>query len=96
LPSSSTLFLKTVYTLDGDVLKIKCGVISYKPISVSEIKEISKTNSWNSSPAPSFDRIEIKYGRNQIIVLSPKNKVNFAKDLSAINDKIINNILPEE
>ncbi len=90
------LFLKTVYTLDGDVLKIKCGVISYKPISVSEIKEISKTNSWNSSPAPSFDRIEIKYGRNQIIVLSPKNKVNFAKDLSAINDKIINNILPEE
>jgi hypothetical protein len=86
------LFLKTVYTVDGGVLKIKCGMITYKPISLSEIREVSRTNRWDSSPAPSFDRIEIKYGRNQVIFLSPKDKVNFTKDLTAINGEIINNI----
>ena len=55
-----SLFLKTEYIIDKTQLIIKCGFFSYKPIDIKEIKEISKTKSIQSSPAPSFDRIEIK------------------------------------
>ena len=63
------LFLKTQYTIDNKQLKIKCGVFSFKPINIEDIKEVSNTKSIISSPAPSFDRIEIKYGKlNEVII----------------------------
>lgn len=86
------LFLNTRYTIDGTTLKIKCGLISYKHIDINEIKTITKTNSLMASPAPSFDRIEIKYGNFEEIIISPKDKVNFARHLTAINPGIKNNI----
>ena len=86
------VFLQTTYTIDGQKLKIKSGVIPYRPINISEITEISKTKSLWSSPAPSFDRIIIKYGDYQSIIISPKDKVSFAKDLCVINPNIVNNI----
>ncbi|WP_375578580.1 PH domain-containing protein [Marivirga tractuosa] len=57
------LFFNTSYTIENGQLKIKFGFFSFKPIDIKDIKEISKTNSILSSPAPSFDRIEIKYGK---------------------------------
>ena len=86
------LFLKTQYTIDNQKLKIKCGVFSFKPIDIEKIKEISNTKNIISSPAPSFDRIEIKYGKFDKIIISPKNKMNFANDLTKINLNIKNNI----
>lgn len=86
------LFLRTVYTIDHDQLKIKCGIFSYQPIDIHEIREISKTKSIISSPAPSFDRIEIKYGKFDTIIISPNDKLSFANDLSLINPTIKNNI----
>ncbi|MEZ7497974.1 PH domain-containing protein [Flavobacterium sp. Arc3] len=86
------LFLKTQYTIDNDKLKIKTGIFSYEPIDIDEIKEISKTKSIISSPAPSFDRIKIKYGKFDAIIISPKDKFHFAKDLTKINPRIKNKI----
>lgn len=86
------LFFKTEYTIDNTKLKIKCGLFYYTTIEIDEIKEISKTKNIISSPAPSFDRIEIKYGKFDEIIISPKNKFDFAKDLTQINPKIKNNI----
>jgi hypothetical protein len=86
------LFYKTIYTIDNNKLIIKCGFFSYKPIDIDQIKEISKTKSLLSSPAPSFDRIEIKYGRFSGIIISPKDKFHFAQDLTKINPRIKNNI----
>ena len=34
------LFLKTQYTIENNKLKIKCGIFSFKPIDIDEIKEI--------------------------------------------------------
>lgn len=82
------LFFYTQYTIDNKELIIKCGLFSYKPISIEEIKEIRKTNSIVSSPAPSFDRIEIKYGKYNAMILSPKDKIRFAEDLIKINPNI--------
>lgn len=86
------IFLGTGYWIDNDVLKIKCGFLYTKSISIHEIKTISKTNSLISSPAPSFDRIEITYGKFDDIIISPKDKVALAKDLTRINPNIENHI----
>ena len=86
------MFLKTVYTIDGNKLKIKCGFFTYKPIEINDIKEITKSNNIISSPAASFDRIEIKYGKFEEVIISPKDKFEFAKYLTNLNPKIKNNI----
>ncbi len=86
------LFFGTHYTIENNKLKIKCGFFSYKPIKIDEIKEVSKTKNIISSPAPSFDRVEIKYGKFDEIIISPKDKLNFANDLAIINPNIKNNI----
>ena len=86
------LFFGTHYTIENNKLKIKCGVFSYKPIEIDKIKEVSKTKNIISSPAPSFDRIEIKYGTFDEIIISPKEKLNFVNDLTIMNPNIKNNI----
>jgi hypothetical protein len=86
------MFLKTEYTIEENKLKIKCGFFTYKPIEINEIKEITKSSNIISSPAPSFDRIEIKYGKFEEMIISPKDKFEFAKYLTSLNPNIKNNI----
>ena len=86
------MFLKTEYTIEENKLKIKCGFFTYKPIEINEIKEITKSSNIISSPAPSFDRIEIKYGKFEEMIISPKDKFEFAKYLTSLNPSIKNNI----
>ena len=66
--------------------------IFFTPIDIENITEISKTRSLISSPAPSFDRIEIKYGKFDEIIISPEDKMNFTIDLTKINPNIKNNL----
>jgi hypothetical protein len=89
------MFLKTEYTIEEKKLKIKCGFFTYKPIEINEIKEITKSSNIISSPAASFDRIEIKYGKFEELIISPKNKFEFAQSLTNLNPKIKNNITEE-
>ena len=86
------MFLKTEYKIENEKLKRKYGIIFYKAIDISKIKKISKTKSLLSSPAPSFDRIELKYGKFDEIIISPNNKISFANHLTQINTEIENNI----
>lgn len=86
------LFLKTRYIINGNQLKISFGFIHYKPIDIQSITEINNSKSILSSPAPSFDRIEIKYGKFNEVLISPKDKVGFAAELSKINPSIRNTI----
>ena len=86
------LFLKTEYSIDKAKLTIKCGVFSYQPIDIQQIKEVSTTKSLISSPAPSFDRIQINFGKFDEIIISPRNKFNFVRDLIKINPAIKNNL----
>src|SRR5690606_33543669 len=55
------LFFKTDYTITADELIIKSGFFFFKTIKIAEITKIKKTKSPLSAPAPSFDRIEIRY-----------------------------------
>ena len=86
------MFLKAECCITECELIIKCGFFTYKPIAINDISEISKSSNIISSPAPSFDRIEIKYGKFNEIIISPKNKFEFAKHLTSLNQKIKNNL----
>jgi hypothetical protein len=89
------MFFTTEYTIEENKIKIKCGFFTYKPIAISDVREITKSNNIISSPAASFDRIEIKYGKFEELIISPKNKFEFAQYLTNLNPKIKNNITKE-
>jgi hypothetical protein len=86
------MFLKTEYIIDDNQLKIKAGFFTYKPIEIKDIKEITNSNNIISSPAASFDRIEIKYGKFEEMIISPVDKFEFAEYLTDLNPNIKNNI----
>ncbi|SMG35131.1 PH domain-containing protein [Marivirga sericea] len=87
------MFFQTGYSVENGQLKIKMGFFSFRSININEIKKISKTSSILSAPAPSFDRIEIRHGDFGSIIISPKDKISFAKDLSELNPEINNNLI---
>ena len=86
------MFLNTTYKIDDEKLYIKCGFFKYRPINIEDIKKVSKSSNIISSPAASFDRIEIKYGKFEEIIISPKQRIKFVEDLQKINPNIINNL----
>ena len=87
------LNFSTEYAItDNGILKVKCGFAYNKSFDINKIKSISKSNNLISSPAPSLDRIELTYGKFDLIIISPKNKMEFANDLKKINPKIENKL----
>jgi hypothetical protein len=84
------MFHNTIYTVQEETLHIKSGFFRYPSIAIKDIKKIEKTNNLSASPAASFDRIEIYYGKFDSIVLSPKDKQKFAAVLIKINPNIQN------
>ena len=87
------LNFSTEYTItDKGILNIKCGIFYDKRFDINKIKSITKSNNLISSPAPSLDRIELIYGKYDLIIISPKDKIGFAKELIRINPKIENKL----
>lgn len=82
------IFLSTHYTINGENLMIKSGIIISKTIKIKDIYRIEKTNSILSSPALSLDRIEIFYGNQNSIIISPKEKSDFITELLKVNENI--------
>ena len=68
----------------------KC--LRINPGNIGEMKKVSKSSNIISSPAASFDRIEIRYGKFEELIISPKHKTKFVEDLQKINPEIINNL----
>ena len=91
-----SIFFGTHYTInENNELTVKCGMIYHSKVDISTIKSISKT--WNpiSSPAPSLDRIEIKYGKWDSVIVSPKDKQAFIQALQKINPNIKNTLISQ-
>lgn len=87
------LNISTEYTIvETGVLKVRCGIFFNKSFDIDKIKSVSKSNSLVSSPAPSLDRIELTYGKFDTIVISPKDKIEFVKELIKVNPKIENKL----
>ena len=86
------LFFNTTYKIEKEKLHIKCVFFKYKPVTIKEMKKVSKSSNIISSPAASFDRIEITYGKFEELIISPKHKTKFVEDLQKVNPEIINNL----
>ncbi len=84
-----SIFFGTHYTInEHNELTIKCGIIYHSKVDISTIKSISKTRNPISSPAPSLDRLEIKHGKWDSLIVSPQDKISFIKALQKANPKI--------
>mgnify|MGYP000713133522 CR=1 FL=1 len=88
-----SMMYKIKYTIVEDTLKVECGFFYKKEFDINTMKSIAKSRDITSAPAPSLDRIEIRYNKFDTLLLSPKDKIGFAKELVSINPSIENKIV---
>lgn len=84
------ILLHTDYTIRGDKLHIRCGILYRQTIPVSKITEIIHKSTILSSPALSSKRIGLRYGRTNIVYVSPSNLPSFIAHLQHLNPAIQN------
>jgi hypothetical protein len=76
----------TNYTLDDRNLIIRSGPLRWT-MAIDDIRSIRKPNGFfrggRSSPALSMDRLEITYGPNKRMMISPENQEQFLADLKS-------------
>lgn len=82
------LYVNTYYTIGGTTLIVKSGLVVHKKIDINSIKTIKETNTLLSAPALSFDRLEVNWGDDTGIVISPRNKKEFIEHIIRINPKV--------
>ncbi|MBD5369186.1 MAG: PH domain-containing protein [Bacteroides sp.] len=82
------IFTGTRYTIDGDILHIKCGVFINDRIKISNIRSIARSRSCLSSAALSTDRIMLRVVRRDKILISPRHRAEFIRILLKINPDI--------
>ena len=81
------MFLTTYYQIDRNILRVKCGFFINKSVDINKIVRITGSNNSTNSPALSFDRLEIFYN-NERIMISPKNKDDLLSEIRRINPAI--------
>lgn len=82
------IFLSIQYKINDNILTIKAGFLVNTKIDIQKIKKIKKTFNPLSSPAASINRLEICYNNGDFVLISPKNRDQFIKDLLEINPNI--------
>lgn len=78
-----TFLFNTNYTINGKDLLIQCGLIRWR-IKLFDIKSIEPLTKFDmtSSAALSFDRLSLIYGDNKSVLISPKEKERFIKEIN--------------
>ena len=79
------LYTGTAYSIKGNDLVVKAGLLYRKVIPIATIESIQTTNDAIASPALSLDRILISFAGNKSVLISPKRKLQFLQDLQNIN-----------
>jgi hypothetical protein len=82
------IFVSTRYIIDGSLLKIRSGIFYKLDLDIQLIRKVESSNSPLSSPAASFDRLEIFYNKFDSVLISPERKEEFVNDLKSINNSI--------
>ncbi len=80
------LLISTRYIVNDTDLKIISGPFSWN-IPIQSITSVREVANAITSPALSFDRLEISYGEDKIIHISPADKKQFIRKLG--NEKLI-------
>jgi len=71
----------TDYTLEADALRIRASFFRWR-IPLAAIESIEPTRNPLSSPAPSLDRLLIRYGGGRRVMISPADKAGFLRALA--------------
>lgn len=74
----------TYYVVNNSILNIHSIFLSWE-VPLNTIEKVEQTSDSLIAPALSLDRIKIKYkkdGRYKSIIISPKNKSEFIKQIS--------------
>jgi hypothetical protein len=58
-------------------------------IDISTIKSIEPTHTILGAPASSLDRLRISYNKYDDIIISPRRKEEFIRQLQSINPQIV-------
>lgn len=90
--SSIGLFLlsfwfNTVYIIADNLLIIRYGPFT-KKIKIADIHRVRETRNLFSAPALSMDKLEISYGKFEVIAVSPKDRDEFIRLLANENPAI--------
>ena len=72
------LIVGTHYTVDRNTLCIRSGPFRWT-IPVDQISAVEPTRALWSSPALSFDRLRIRWGKRHWVLISPADKAGFAR-----------------
>lgn len=83
------ILFTTDYAIVGDMLIVRCGHLIKWRVPIMKITTVCATHTLLSAPALSVDRLALKYGRFDEIVISPRDKVQFVEKLQQVNDKIV-------
>ena len=75
------------YEISGDKLRVVCCWIFIETFDIHKITSVKPTRTIISSPAASLDRIEVRAGRRSVVI-SPRSKHQFVKQLLDINPSI--------
>ena len=73
-----SILMSTFYVVERGELRIVSGPFRWK-IAVSDIADITPTRNPLSSPALSFDRLKVTYGRRRFVLVSPADKDGFMR-----------------
>ncbi len=79
------ILLRTDYSVADEVLCIRSGPFRWN-VAISQIHEIRPSRSILSSPALSLNRLEIRYGKSQRVLVSPLDRPGLLAALDASED----------
>jgi hypothetical protein len=84
-----SLYWQIKYVVGNGQLEIRTLIFGNMKIDISDIKSVHQTYNPLSAPALSINRLEVKYGSKfDYLLISPKNRKAFVKQLIAINPNI--------
>ena len=81
------LLTSTRYSLLNGELRIQCGPFRWR-IPIAAITGITPTSNPLSSPALSLDRLRIDYGTGDSLMISPRDKTGFIRELEAARRRV--------
>ncbi|MDR0230348.1 MAG: PH domain-containing protein [Flavobacteriaceae bacterium] len=80
------------YEIKGEELIVHSAFKTKSIYNIQDIRFINKTTDLTASSAPSLKRLEIRIGKLDSVLVSPKDKKNFIKALQNINPTITTDV----
>ena len=81
--------IKYVITESQLIIDQSLGKWGKEVIDISTIKSIEPTHTILGAPASSLDRLRISYNKYDDIIISPRQKEEFIRQLQSINPQIV-------